>query len=202
LKSILPCIIAHFRPVATMSKRSKKPHSHETPTPAVPPARRVATRRAIAERKLRIVERLTSGLSVAHIAHVEQLTIQRVRQIIAEMLERREVDPPSGYVQLQIARVGEAMVVAHTMMLQGDLQALDRLIKLNGELDRYHGFGREQLPAPAESAPPRLVAPPQRLLAASLAADGSEGKLSASQSLEKSGNQKIPGPPCSPSTGR
>ena len=155
-----------------MSKRSKKPHSHETPAPAVPPARRVATRRAIAERKLRIVERLTSGLSLAHIAHVEKLTIQRVRQIIAEMLEKREVDPPSGYVQLQIARVGEAMVVAHTMMLQGDLQALDRLIKLNGELDRYHGFGREPLPAPAESAPPRLVAPPQRLLAASSAADG------------------------------
>jgi hypothetical protein len=185
-----------------MSKRSKKSHSHEAPAPAVPPARRVATRRAIAERKLRIVERLTSGLSVAHIAHVEQLTIQRVRQIIAEMLEKREVDPPSGYVQLQIARVGEAMVVAHTMMLQGDLQALDRLIKLNGELDRYHGFGREQLPAPAESAPPRLVAPPQRLLAASLAAEGEAGKLSASQSLEKSGNQKILGPPGSPSTGR
>ena len=135
-----------------MSKRSKKPHSHETPTPAVPPARRVATRRAIAERKLRIVERLTSGLSVAHIAHVERLTIQRVRQIIAEMLEKREVYPPSGYVQLQIARVGEAMVVAHTMMMQGDLQALDRLIKLNGELDRYHGFGREQ-PRPSRRRP-------------------------------------------------
>src|SRR5271156_6293634 len=84
-----------------MSKRSKKPRSHETPTPAVPPVRRIATRRAIAERKLRIVERLTSGLSLAHIAHVERLTIQRVRQIIAEMLEKREVDPPSGYVQLQ-----------------------------------------------------------------------------------------------------
>ena len=202
MKSILPCNIAHFRPVATMSKRSKKPHSQEAPAPAVPPSRRVATRRAIAERKLRIVERLTSGLSVAHIAHVEQLTIQRVRQIIAEMLEKREVDPPSGYVQLQIARVGEAMVVAHTMMLQGDLQALDRLIKLNGELDRYHGFGREPLPAPAESAPPRLAASPQRLLAASLAADGEAAKLSAPQSLEKSGNQKILGVPCSPSTGR
>ena len=185
-----------------MSKRSKKSHHHEAPAPAVPPARRVATRRAIAERKLRIVERLTSGLSLAHIAHVERLTIQRVRQVIAEMLEKREVDPPSGYVQLQIARVGEAMVVAHTIMLQGDLQALDRLIKLNGELDRYHGFGREQLPAPAESAPPRLVAPPQRLLAASLAADGEAGKFSSSQSLEKSGNQKILGPPRSPSTGR
>ena len=168
-----------------MPKRSKKSRRYEAPAPAVPPARRVATRRAIAERKLRIVERLTSGLSVAHIAHVERLTIQRVRQILAEMLEKREVDPPSGYVQLQIARVGEAMVVAHTMMMQGDLQAMDRLIKLNGELDRYYGFGREQLPAPAESAPPRLVAPPQRLLAPSSTANGGRGKLPASQSLEK-----------------
>ena len=178
-----------------MSKRSKKPHSHETPTPAVPPARRVATRRAIAERKLRIVERLTSGLSVAHIAHVEKLTIHRVRQIIAEMLEKREVDPPSGYVQLQIARVGEAMVVAHTMMLQGDLQALDRLIKLNGELDRYHGFGREQLPAPAESAPPRLVAPPQRLLAASLAADGGQENFPPRKALKSQETRKSSGRP-------
>src|SRR5271156_191621 len=160
-----------------MSKRSKKPRSHETPTPAVPPVRRIATRRAIAERKLRIVERLTSGLSLAHIAHVERLTIQRVRQIIAQMLEKREVDPPSGYVQLQIARVGEAMVVAHTMMLQGDLQALDRLIKLNGEPDRYPGCGREPLPAPTGSAPPRLVAPPQRLLAAGSAPGGGRGEL-------------------------
>jgi hypothetical protein len=33
-----------------------------------------------AERKLRILERLTSGLSVGPIAGVEQMTIQRVRQ--------------------------------------------------------------------------------------------------------------------------
>src|SRR5271156_6663028 len=194
---ILPCIIAHFCPVATMSKRSKKSHHHEAPAPAVPPARRVATRRAIAERKLRIVERLTSGLSVAHIARVEQLTIQRVRQIIAEMLEKREVDPPAGYVQLQIARVREAMVVAHTMMMQGDLQAMDRLMKLNGELDRYHGFGRAQLAAPAEAEPPRLVPPPRALLEASSASDGGKGKFSSPQSLEKSGNEKILGSPCS-----
>jgi hypothetical protein len=170
-----------------MSKRSKKSHSHEAPAPAVPPARRVATRRAIAERKLRIVERLTSGLSVAHIAHVEQLTIQRVRQIIAEMLEKREVDPPSGYVQLQIARVGEAMVVAHTMMLQGDLQALDRLIKLNGELDRYHGFGRPQL-APADTAAPRLAASAPRALSTP---GKRRGKFSSPQNLENARNAEI-----------
>jgi len=110
------------------------------------------------------------------------------------MLEKREDDPSVGFVQLQIARVGEATVVAHTMMMQGDLQAMDRLMKLNGELDRYHGFGRAQLAAPAEAAPPRLVPSPRALLEASSAANGGQGKFSSPQSLEKSGNQKIHGP--------
>jgi len=47
---------------------------------------------------------------------VEQLTVRRVRQIIAEILACREIDPPAGFVQLQIARLSEAMIVARTMM--------------------------------------------------------------------------------------
>ena len=97
--------------------------------------------------------------------------IDRVRQIIAETLEKRE-SIHRLHRSTTDRRVGEAMVVAHTMDAGSDLQALDRLIKLNGELDRYHGFGREQLPPRPSPAPPRLVAPPQRLLPASLAADG------------------------------
>jgi hypothetical protein len=83
------------------------------------------------------------------------------------MLEKREVNPPSDVLQLQIARVGEARVVAHTMMMQGDLQAMDRLLELNGELDRYHGFGRARLAASAKPAPLRVVPPPRALLKAS-----------------------------------
>jgi hypothetical protein len=78
-------------------------------------------RRGTAERKLRILERLTAGVSAPYIARVENITIRRVRQIIAEMLERREVDPPAGFVPLQIARLSDAMTVAHTMMMEGDL---------------------------------------------------------------------------------
>ena len=32
-------------------------------------------------------------------------TVRRVRQISADMLASREVDPPAGFVQLQIARL-------------------------------------------------------------------------------------------------
>src|SRR5271156_1993966 len=55
------------------------------------------------------------GLTVAHIAREEGLSVQRIRRIIAEMLESREIDPPAGFVQLQIARLSEAMIVARTM---------------------------------------------------------------------------------------
>jgi hypothetical protein len=56
-------------------------------------------------------------------------------------------------------------------VMQGDRQAMDRLLELNGELDRYHGFRRAQLAAAAEAAPLRLVPPPRALLEASSAAD-------------------------------
>jgi hypothetical protein len=90
---------------------------------------------------------------------VEQLTVRRVRQIIAEMLASREIDPPAGFVQFQIARLSEAMIVARTMMMRGNLQAMDRLIKLTSELDRYHGFAPAQIPRGPEALPPRLASP-------------------------------------------
>jgi hypothetical protein len=108
--------------------------------PAAEAAPRIAPRRKTADQRLRIQERLRMGLTVAHVARVEQLTVRRVRQIIAEMLASRETDPPAGFVQLQVARLSKAMIVARTMMMQGNLQAMDRWIKLTSELDRYHGF--------------------------------------------------------------
>ena len=67
--------------------------------PAAEAAARIAPRRKTADQRLRILERLTMGLTVAHIARVEQLTARRAPQIIAEMLARREIDPPAGFAQ-------------------------------------------------------------------------------------------------------
>jgi hypothetical protein len=92
-----------------MAKLSKRSCSPEGPAPAVNPAPRVAPRRKTAHQRLRILERLTSGLSVAHIARVEKLGVRRVQQIIAAMLESREIDPPAGFVQLQAARSSERL---------------------------------------------------------------------------------------------
>ena len=156
--------------------------------PAVELAPRLAPRRTSAGRRLRILERLTCGLTVAHIANIENLTVHRVRQIIAGMLEKRELDPPVGFVQLQIARLSEAMIVARTMMMEGDLQAMDRMLELTGELDRYHGFASSRLPALAEAAPRLATSPPRAMLSAP---DGGQGKFSSSQGLENTGNRAI-----------
>ena len=75
-----------------MTKVSKSPRHKEAPAPATRAAARVAPRRKTADRRLRISERLTNGLSIAHIARVEQLTVQRTRQVIAETLASRERD--------------------------------------------------------------------------------------------------------------
>ena len=133
---------------------------------------------------MRILERLTTGLSIVHIARVEKLTVRRVRQIVAAMLESREIDPPVGFVQLQVARLSEAMIVTHTMMMEGGLQAVDRMIRLTRKLDRYHGFRQAQIPMPAEP-PLRLAAPAGRpQLTNSMRAEEADAKFSASQSIE------------------
>jgi len=175
-----------------MTKLSKKSRRPEAPAPAVEPALRAAPRRKTADQRLRILERLTCGLSVAHIARVEKLTIRRVQQIIAAMLASREIDPPAGFVQLQVARLSEAMIVTHTMMMEGDLQAVDRMIRLTRELDRYHGFGQAHIPAPPEPPPPRRLAAPERRpqLTNSTREEEEDAKFSASQSIEFARNRE------------
>ena len=67
-----------------------------------------------------------------------------------------------------MSRLNEALVVAYGAMSGGNLQAVDRVVKIVRELDRYNGFvaaerrlspGEPRLEAPAES-PLALAAPP------------------------------------------
>jgi len=122
-------------------------------------------------RNVRLFNLLKAGVPIAEIALQEGLSVRRAREVVQEMLERREVDPPAGFVQLQIGRLSDAMMVAHAAMMEGNMQALDRVLRIVGELDRYHGFRSEKgvpaagatralaasapalaLPAPAEAA--------------------------------------------------
>jgi len=118
--------------------------------------RRLAARQARAARNVKLFNLLKSGVPIAEIALQEGLSVRRAREVMQEMLERREVDPPAGFVQLQIGRLSDAMMVAHAAMMEGNMHALDRVLRIVGEFDRYHGFSGARA-QPAAGAPLALA---------------------------------------------
>jgi hypothetical protein len=86
---------------------------------------RAATRPLAPHKARRIEARRAAGASAANIARADKVTIRCVRQIIAGMSAKREVARPAGFVPLQTARLGGAMVVARAMMTEDDLRAME-----------------------------------------------------------------------------
>ena len=123
------------------------------------------------------------------------------------MLASRGTDQPPGFVQSRIARLSEAMIVARTMMMQGNLQAMDRWIKLTSELDRYHGFAPAQIPwARDTAAVPRLAAPEPRAISSnrgvSLAGIAAREGLTAKWSRPEMAPQRLEKIESAPGNGR
>jgi hypothetical protein len=136
---------------------------------------RLEARQAKAERNVRLFNLLKSGAPIAEIALQQGLSARRARELVQEMLERREVDPPAGFAHLQIGRLSDAMKVAYAAMMEGNMQALDRVLRIVGELDRRHGFAVAQA-EPAAGATRALAAPPLALPAPADAAEKSLAK--------------------------
>ena len=90
-------------------------------------------------RRLRIFACRQAGQSYDDIARQENLTSERIRQIVVETLRRRLVDPVRDHTRLQIARLDPALRVASEQVATGDLRAVDRLIKVLDRLDKYQG---------------------------------------------------------------
>ena len=106
--------------------------------PATPskPRRSASDREA---RRGRIFARLQEGWSYDRIAGAEELTRERVRQIIVETLARRAVDPSREHAILQIARLDPALRLASERIAAGDLRAVDPLLRVLDRLDKYRG---------------------------------------------------------------
>ncbi len=101
---------------------------------------RRAARIAKAQRERRIVDLMNRGVSVAEIAAREEVTEKRMRALVSEILARRMPEPPAEFLALQVNRLNEALLVAFSAMSGANLQAVDRVVKIVRELDRYHGF--------------------------------------------------------------
>jgi transposase-like protein len=112
-----------------------------------------AARLAKFERERVIVEYLNRGVSVSEIAAHVGVSEKRMRAIIREILARRIPAPPEEFVAIQVNRLNEALLVAY--------RAVDRVVRIVRELDRYHGFVAAERRLPDAS---RLEAPAQNAL--------------------------------------
>jgi transposase-like protein len=130
------------------------------PAPPAPrrdrsPAARTAARQRRAERESAIVGLLNRGLSIAEIADRVGVSERAMRKSIRTLLARRAPAPPGEFLAVQVSRLNGALQVAYNAMSGANLEAIDRVVKIVRELDRYHGFAVE----PAAPRPPRLAPP-------------------------------------------
>ena len=136
----------------------------ETAPRAVPRDRSVEARRAArqakASRERRIIESLNRGVSVAEIAEWEDVGEKRMRALVRDILARRMPEPPAQFLASQVSRLEEALLASFGAMSGSNLQAVDRVVKIVRELDRYHGFvAAERWGLPVAPEAPEEIAP-------------------------------------------
>lgn len=90
----------------------------------------------------RVLAALIGGEGLEMIVARERLAAKRVEAIVREELGRRWVPPAADFAKLQIARLQELGRPLVDRVNDGDLEALDRALKILDRLDRYHGFSR------------------------------------------------------------
>jgi hypothetical protein len=140
------------------------PDALESPSPPSAPrgrsiAARRAARRAKFDREKRIVMLLNGGVSIAEVAAREGVTVKRMHAFIREILPRRAPQPPAEFLALQISR-NEALIVSYNAMSRANLEAVDRVVRIVRELDRYHGFAAAE---PARFPVASRLAAPARI---------------------------------------
>ena len=89
------------------------------------------------QRRKRIFARLREGLGYEEIATEEGVTTTRIRQIVAEVLQKRSVDSGADHAKLQLDRLVPAMQLAAEAVAAGDVTAIAPYLKVLDRLDRY-----------------------------------------------------------------
>jgi hypothetical protein len=138
-------------------------------TPPNPPRRdrsiagRRAARQKKADRDQKIMGWLNAGVSIPEIAGRQGVTERRMRMLVQDILARRAPGPPAQYVALQVSRLNEALLISFGALHNHNLAAVDRVVKIVRELDRYHGFAAPKSPEGRDD--PLFAGPPQAPLA-------------------------------------
>ena len=134
-----------------------------------PPSRRSRGRAAGRARRAQkaamrevFFEALAGGFTVEQIAETGKVSVKTVRREIDRAIASRRFDAPERYAHLQVARLTRALRLADALIDRGDVRGLAPLVKIVGELDRYHGLQRPRAAprAPLVAAPSRRLPPP------------------------------------------
>jgi hypothetical protein len=83
---------------------------------------------------------MINGVALGDIAKTHELTPKRVEKLLRDELRKRWIAPAQDYARLQIARLETIALQLKEKCGDGDLPAIDRLLKVLDRLDRYHGF--------------------------------------------------------------
>ncbi len=128
--------------------------------------RSIQTRREAHEdkagRERQIISLLNRGVSVAEIASQAGVSVQHMRKIVRKILAERAPQAPAEFLALQVSRLSEALLLSygamHNSVTGTNFEAVDRVVKIVRELDRYHGFAA--VPRPREEREPLRLPPP------------------------------------------
>jgi hypothetical protein len=108
-------------------------------------------------RRVRILALVQAGSTYAGIAREEGLSRERVRQIVAQALGEGAGDSKLDHARAPIARLEPALRLAARGVADGNLSAIDRLLKVLERLDQYSAVAGSDSPYD-ENARERLLA--------------------------------------------
>jgi hypothetical protein len=87
-----------------------------------------------------VLASLIAGAGVDEISATERVTRKRTESILRQELRNRWVAPAEEFARLQIARLEQMILKLLDRIQTGELEAIDRALKIVDRLDRYHGF--------------------------------------------------------------
>jgi DNA-binding CsgD family transcriptional regulator len=118
-----------------------------------------------ARRRRDILDLVVSGYPYETIADTLKLSVKTVRRETERAIEKRRLDTGAHYVHLQVLRLTKAMRVVDLNLENGDLKAVEPMLKVIAQLDKYHGLsGAAPAPAPLALPAPRLALAAPRAL--------------------------------------
>jgi len=85
---------------------------------------------------------LIGGTGLDAIGAEEKLDAPQVQAIVREEFGRRWVAPVADFAKIQITRLESLCLLVLDRVQKGELEAVDRALKIFDRLDCYHGFSR------------------------------------------------------------